>query len=112
MATGGTKPSGRRRAASAGDDSPGADGGGTRDEQALEEVLRVLTAARDGDFSVRLRARRRDVIGDVQQRCNELIALNGRMAKELVRVSRVIGREGRMTERVSLGTVDGAWTET
>jgi HAMP domain-containing protein/signal transduction histidine kinase/DNA-binding response OmpR family regulator len=88
------------------------DVGGTRDEQALEELLRVLTAARDGDFSVRLRARRRDVIGDVQQRTNELIAVNGRMAKELARVSRIIGREGRMTERVSLGTVDGAWNET
>ena len=57
-------------------------------------MLRVLTAARDGDFSVRLRARRRDVIGDVQQRCNELIALNARQAKELARVSRIIGREG------------------
>jgi HAMP domain-containing protein/CheY-like chemotaxis protein/nitrogen-specific signal transduction histidine kinase len=114
MATGGTKPAGRRRV---GEESkapaPGdGDGFSARDEQALEEVLRVLTAARDGDFSVRLRARRRDVIGDVQQRCNELIALNGRMAKELARVSRVIGREGRMTERVSLGTVDGAWTDT
>ncbi|MEY2442051.1 MAG: hypothetical protein QOJ46_1477, partial [bacterium] len=114
MATGGTKPAGRRRVA---DDSktpvsPDGDGFSARDEQALEEVLRVLTAARDGDFSVRLRARRRDVIGDVQQRCNELIALNGRMAKELARVSRVIGREGRMTERVSLGTVDGTWNET
>src|SRR4051812_31434734 len=114
MATGGTKPSGRRRAASATDapPPPGGDVALTRDEQALEEILRVLTAARDGDFSVRLRARRRDVIGDVQQRCNELIALNARQAKELARVSRVIGREGRMTERVSLGTVDGTWNDT
>jgi HAMP domain-containing protein/signal transduction histidine kinase/DNA-binding response OmpR family regulator len=114
MATGGTKPAGRRRVA---DESkapaPGdGDGFSARDEQALEEVLRVLTAARDGDFSVRLRARRRDVIGDVQQRCNELIALNARQAKELARVSRVIGREGRMTERVSMGTVDGTWNGT
>ncbi|MEA2219578.1 MAG: hypothetical protein QOJ35_2204, partial [Solirubrobacteraceae bacterium] len=118
MATGGAKPTGRRRAVDAssehaprGGEGDG-DGSGTRDEQALEEILRVLTAARDGDFAVRLRARRRDVIGDVQQRCNELIALNARMAKELARVSRVIGREGRMTERVSLGTVDGTWNET
>jgi HAMP domain-containing protein/signal transduction histidine kinase/DNA-binding response OmpR family regulator len=117
MATGGSRPSGRKRASTAADApaapaTPDGDGGGTRDELALEEILRVLTAARDGDFSIRLRARRRDVIGDVQQRCNELIALNARMAKELARVSRVIGREGRMTERVSLGTADGAWNET
>src|SRR6476469_2154829 len=81
-------------------------GDGPPEDPALEELLRVLTAARDGDFSVRLRARRRDVMGEVQQRTNELIALNARMAKELARVSRIIGREGRMTERVSLGTVD------
>ncbi len=81
------------------------------EDPALEELLRVLTEARDGNFSVRLRARRRDVMGEVQQRTNELIALNARMAKELARVSRIIGREGRMTERVSLGTVDGAWNE-
>ncbi|MBA3748989.1 MAG: HAMP domain-containing protein, partial [Solirubrobacterales bacterium] len=80
-----------------------------REDPALEEILRVLTAARDGDFSVRLRARRRDIVGEIQQRCNELIALNARQAKELARVSRIIGREGRMTERVSLGTVDGTW---
>src|ERR1700709_2718432 len=82
-----------------------------REDPELEERLRVLTAARDGDFSVRLRARRRDVIGDVQQRCNELIALNARQAKELARVSRVIGRAGRMTERFALGTVDGIWSD-
>jgi HAMP domain-containing protein/CheY-like chemotaxis protein len=112
MATGGAKPAGRRRPSDESKAPLEGDSFSARDEQALEEVLRVLTAARDGDFSVRLRARRRDVVGDVQQRCNELIALNARMAKELARVSRVIGREGRMTERVSLGTVDGAWNNT
>jgi HAMP domain-containing protein/signal transduction histidine kinase/PleD family two-component response regulator len=82
------------------------------EDPGLEELLRVLTEARDGNFTVRLRARRRDVMGEVQQRTNELIALNARMAKELARVSRIIGREGRMTERVSLGTVDGTWNDT
>ena len=82
------------------------------EDPALEEILRVLTAARDGDFSVRLRTRRRDVVGEIQQRTNELIAMNARQAKELARVSRIIGRQGRMTERLSLGTVDGQWGET
>jgi HAMP domain-containing protein/signal transduction histidine kinase/PleD family two-component response regulator len=86
-------------------------GDGEPEDPALEELLRVLTEARDGNFSVRLRARRRDLMGDVQQRTNELLALNARMAKELARVARIIGREGRMSERVSLGTVDGAWSD-
>nr|MBA3845936.1 HAMP domain-containing protein [Planctomycetota bacterium] len=112
-----TKASGRRRAAAAAkpaaaQPATSSNGSTGRDEQALEDLLHVLTAARDGDFSVRLPGRRRDVMGDVQQRANELIAINARMAKELARVSRIIGREGRMTERMSLGTVDGAWNET
>jgi HAMP domain-containing protein/signal transduction histidine kinase/CheY-like chemotaxis protein len=101
------KTAARKRA-----DGVPSDPGESREDPALEELLRVLTAARDGDFSVRLRARRRDVIGEIQQRVNELVALNGRQAKELARVSRIIGREGRMTERVSLGTVEGTWNET
>ena len=105
----GAKPAGRRGTANGG---ASARGGESSEDPALEELLRVLTAARDGDFTVRLRARRRDVIGEIQQRCNELIALNARQAKELARVSRIIGREGRMTERVSLGTVDGTWNQT
>ncbi|HEV2786777.1 MAG TPA: hypothetical protein VGV67_10340, partial [Solirubrobacteraceae bacterium] len=104
-----TKPGVRRKS---GADAAAAVDGDPREDPALEEILRVLTAARDGDFSVRLRARRRDVIGEIQQRTNELIATNARQAKELARVSRIIGREGRMTERVSLGTAEGQWNDT
>ncbi|MEJ7786248.1 MAG: HAMP domain-containing protein, partial [Solirubrobacteraceae bacterium] len=108
MATG-AKPTGRKATANSG---AGAQNGEPHEDPALEELLRVLTAARDGDFSVRLRARRRDVMGEIQQRVNELLAINARQAKELARVARIIGREGRMTERVSLGTVEGTWSDT
>ncbi|UGS37613.1 HAMP domain-containing protein [Capillimicrobium parvum] len=87
------------------------DGPLTRDEQAIEQVIAALTAAAEGDFSVRLRARRRDQIGELQTRVNELLELNARQARELKRVSRVIGREGRMHERASLGPVAGGWAE-
>src|SRR5947209_4721335 len=75
---------------------------------ALQELLRALTAARDGDFSVRLPARRGSVMGEIAAVYNQMADTNARMAKELVRVSRVIGREGRMTERMTL-TAPGAW---
>src|SRR5437588_104080 len=82
--------------------------GGVPSERALQELLRALTAARDGDFSVRLPARRGSVIGEIAAVYNQMADTNARMAKELVRVSRVIGREGRMTERMTL-TAPGAW---
>src|SRR5438477_270096 len=82
--------------------------GGVPSERALQELLRALTAARDGDFSVRLPARRGSVMGEIAAVYNQMADTNARMAKELVRVSRVIGREGRMTERMTL-TAPGAW---
>src|SRR5436305_6549800 len=75
---------------------------------ALEALLRALTAARDGDFSVRLPARRGSVMGEIAAVYNQMAETNARQAKELVRVSRVIGREGRMTERMALNA-PGAW---
>jgi HAMP domain-containing protein/signal transduction histidine kinase/CheY-like chemotaxis protein len=83
----------------------------TIDEASLEEIVRALAAACEGDFSVRLPARRRDVVGELQGRVNELVGQNRRMAKELARVARVIGRDGRMTERAVLPGLYGEWAD-
>src|SRR5437762_1740150 len=37
--------------------------------------------------------------------------MNAKSTKELSRIGRLVGREGRMTERFSLGTAPGAWAE-
>src|SRR5947209_18131406 len=84
-------------------------GDGHVDPQALEHLLAALDAARQGDFSIRLSARRRGIVGELGAAFNELMNTNTRLAKELQRVGRVIGREGRMTERASLGPAGGAW---
>src|SRR5947209_1390249 len=84
-------------------------GDGHVDAQALEQLLAALDAARQGDFSVRLSARRRGIVGEIGAAFNELMNTNARMAKELQRVGRVIGREGRMTERASIGPAGGDW---
>jgi HAMP domain-containing protein len=79
-------------------------------EQALLEDLRsALRAVREGDFSTRLSTRRRGLLGEIAAEFNELAATNQRMAKELVRVGRIIGREGRMTERAALADASGEW---
>ncbi len=75
----------------------------------LEDLLEALQAARSGDFSVRLTGRRRGILGELAAAYNGLIETNTRMTKELQRVGRVIGREGRMTERATLGPVGGSW---
>src|SRR5688500_18751893 len=97
----------KRRAAEA----AAGNGDGKRDERALEELLNALTKAADGYFTQRLRGRRTDVIGDLQRAVNTILERNAAMTREMGRVARVVGREGRMTERASLGNVEGGWAE-
>ena len=66
---------------------------------------------RDGDFSLRLNARRRGILGQISSALNDVADRNHRMSKELARVSRVIGREGRMTDSFKLTGAAGSWTE-
>jgi hypothetical protein len=84
-------------------------GSGAADPAVLEEILDALVAARDGDFSRRLSRRRRGLLGEIGAAYNELVSMNGRMEKELARMRRVIGREGRMDQRASLGSAGGGW---
>jgi methyl-accepting chemotaxis protein len=86
------------------------DGVGASNEQ-LEELLFALEALRDGDFSVRLNSRRRGLVGEISAVLNTVLDTSNKMTKELTRVSRVIGREGRMTERFKLPGASGGWAQ-
>src|SRR3954465_10759939 len=77
----------------------------------LENLLDALARASDGDFGVRLSTRRKGVVGELHAAFNDLAERNRMMTRELERIGRVIGREGRMTERANLGPVGGAWEE-
>ena len=89
--------------------SPSGQLDGTVDAAVLEEILEALVAARDGDFSRRLSRRRQGLVGEIGAAYNELVSMNGKMEKELGRMRRVIGREGRMDQRASLGPAGGGW---
>jgi signal transduction histidine kinase/HAMP domain-containing protein/CheY-like chemotaxis protein len=87
-------------------------GNGARDD---DEVLRrlegALRAAGTGDFSQRLPARRKGVLGDLEAAYNALAERNAQLTAELQRLGRVVGREGRMNERAGLDGAEGAWSE-
>ena len=72
-------------------------------------LLKAMHALKKGDFSVRLPLEWTGVAGKVADTFNEVIELNERMARELDRLSRVVGKEGRITQRASLGDVSGSW---
>ena len=84
-------------------------GAATLAEADLADLLAALRAARDGDFSQRLKPRANGAMGEVAAALNALLERNDEMSRELVRVGKIIGREGRMTERAELSDAGGAW---
>ena len=78
-------------------------------EAQLGRLVDALEAAAEGDFSVRLRAE--GPLADVAAAFNTLVERNQQVTKELVRVSKVVGREGRITERAGVAGAPGSWAE-
>ncbi len=74
-------------------------------------LLSALTALKKGDFSVRLPLHWTGLAGKVADSFNDVVELNQRMARELDRLSRVVGKEGRITQRASLGDLSGSWAD-
>ncbi|GAA0938636.1 HAMP domain-containing protein [Virgisporangium aurantiacum] len=87
--------------------SPRADGD-TPDETLLRELTDALDRVAAGDLKVRL-GRRTGAAGEVVDRFNRLIEMQQRQTRDLLRISRVVGREGRLTERLDEEGVEGAW---
>jgi HAMP domain-containing protein/signal transduction histidine kinase/CheY-like chemotaxis protein len=77
----------------------GDDEQGELDPAALRKLLDALSAAADGDFSKRLPARRRGLVGELEGAFNRLAEHSQGQTAEFKRVARQIGREGKMTER-------------
>jgi HAMP domain-containing protein/signal transduction histidine kinase/CheY-like chemotaxis protein len=76
----------------------------------LAEMAGALRRVRDGDFKARLQ-RRAGLAGEVADRFNEVIEIQESRNRDLLRISRVVGREGRLTERIDEEQFEGAWAE-
>src|SRR5262249_18999314 len=62
-----------------------------------------------GEFTARLPLDWTGVAGKGADTFNEGIELNERMANELERISRGVGKEGKIDQRASLGAGRGSW---
>jgi HAMP domain-containing protein/signal transduction histidine kinase/CheY-like chemotaxis protein len=74
----------------------------------LDELVNAMTKVRQGSLDVRL-PRRSGLAGQVVDGFNALVDLQERRNRDLLRISRVVGREGRMLERLDEDEFDGAW---
>lgn len=73
----------------------------------MRQLLKAMKAARDGDFTARLPIE--DGLGEIAEVFNEFVGLNQSFSSEIVRVSKIVAEEGRLTERAGVGAVAGSW---
>ncbi|WP_086710733.1 HAMP domain-containing protein [Streptomyces antimycoticus] len=79
------------------------------DTAALNRLLTAMTAMRDGNFRKRLTVSGEGVMAEIAAVFNEVADRNLQLTGELTRVRRVVGREGKLTERLETGACEGQW---
>jgi signal transduction histidine kinase/HAMP domain-containing protein/CheY-like chemotaxis protein len=80
------------------------------DAGVFAELAEALDRVAAGDLNVRLPPRG-GAVGEVVDRLNRLVEVQRRGTRELLRISRMVGREGRMTERLDEEGFEGAWVD-
>ncbi|MEU3897046.1 HAMP domain-containing protein [Streptomyces sp. NPDC045251] len=84
-------------------------GSTTVDTAALNRLLTALVAMREGNFRKRLTVSGDGVMSEIAAVFNEVADRNLHLTGELARVRRVVGREGKLTERLETGACEGSW---
>ena len=72
-------------------------------------LLGVLAQLREGDFTARMPLEWTGVAGKVADGLNEVIIANQALGSELARVSEVVGKQGKLSQRVVLSGWTQSW---
>jgi HAMP domain-containing protein len=75
------------------------------------QLLGAMLALRNGDFSVRMPTDCTGVDGKLADAFNEIALVSERRAREAVRVCRTVGREGMLTQRMTVPGAFGGWAD-
>ena len=81
------------------------------DQLDSKQLLAALTALKRGDFFAQLPDDWTGIAGKVADTFNDVIRLNQRLTQELARIGHVVGKEGRIRQRASLGGASGSWAD-
>ncbi|MFE1027790.1 HAMP domain-containing protein [Streptomyces sp. NPDC058818] len=84
-------------------------GSTTVDTAALNRLMAALVAMREGNFRKRLTVSGDGVMSEIAAVFNEVADRNLHLTGELARVRRMVGREGKLTERLETGACEGSW---
>ena len=86
-------------------------GQGQPEKAFTQQVLYALTAFRNGEFSRRLPVEWTGVHGKIADVFNEILAFSERRANETARVCRMVGKEGKLEQRMAVPGVTGGWVD-
>jgi signal transduction histidine kinase/DNA-binding response OmpR family regulator/HAMP domain-containing protein len=75
------------------------------------QILAALIALKRGESDVRLPEEWPGLAGRIAEAFNQVVQLNVRTARELARLNQVVGREGKLRNRASLGNASGFWSD-
>ncbi|MEY2451509.1 MAG: hypothetical protein QOD92_1083 [Acidimicrobiaceae bacterium] len=73
-------------------------------------LLGVLAKVKEGDFSARMPLEWTGVAGKVADSLNDVIIANQGLEAELARVSQVVGKQGKLSQRLVLGGWAQSWS--
>ena len=74
-----------------------------------KKLYAALLAFKQGDFNTRIDEDWSGMDGKIASIFNDVVDLNRRLARELEKVSRAVGKEGKILQRANLGVVEGEW---
>jgi HAMP domain-containing protein/CheY-like chemotaxis protein len=80
-------------------------------DQFSRELLTAMLSFRAGDFAARMPADLTGVQGKIADAFNEVVALSERRAQETARVTRAVGKEGKLRQRMTVAGVVGGWSQ-
>ena len=78
-------------------------------EVKTRRILAAMVAFREGDFSARLPTDWEGIEGEIAEAFNQTIDRKESMLKEVTRLSSIVGKEGRLKQRMSVPGAVGSW---
>jgi HAMP domain-containing protein/CheY-like chemotaxis protein/signal transduction histidine kinase len=84
---------------------------GSSSEVFAKNLLEALIRFRDGDFSTPMPADLVGIDGKIADVFNDILAVSSRRTAETARVCRVVGKEGKLKERLRVPGAIGGWAD-
>jgi HAMP domain-containing protein/signal transduction histidine kinase/DNA-binding response OmpR family regulator len=74
------------------------------------ELLRVLTEVKNGNFTSRMPFDQIGLSGKICDTLNDIISMNEKMMHEFTRAGQIIGKQGKLNQRIEVPVAKGSWS--